>query len=325
MNERPAGLGDDDLLPHLVDGWSLSEPALAYAPLGFGSYHWIATEAGGERYFVTVDDLDTRPWLGADRQSAFQGLGRALGTALALRREGGLEFVVAPMPDRDGAAARRVDDRHAVALLPYLQGSTGDFGSPVAAGDLRTVVEMLARLHDATPLVQATALTRSFEVPGREVIEAAMNELGSPWTGGPFAEPARAWLESHARGLTRLLATHDRLRRRIEPDADPVITHGEPHRGNLLFSHDRIHLIDWDTVSLAPPERDLWLVNGGSAEVRELYARISGRPVDEAAIEFYSIGWRLTDVGCFLQDFRRPHRADADTELGWRALSGFEI
>jgi spectinomycin phosphotransferase len=325
MKASPADLDESDLRPHLIDGWGLRAPALAYAPVGFGSYHWTVTEAGGGRYFVTVHDLDTVPWLGADRDARFEGLGRAFDNALTLRQKGGLEFVAAPLPDRDGAAVRRVADRHSVALSPFLEGATGDFGEPVAADDLGTVVEMLARLHQATPLVEATALRRGFEVPDRGEIEAALAAVGSRWDGGPYAEPARRWLETNADALTRLLAIYDRLREGIERSARPVITHGEPHRGNLLRSEGRLFLIDWDTVSLAPPERDLWLVNGGSAEVRDVYARLTGRDVDGSVIDFYSLGWRLTDVACFLQQFRKQHDGNADDEYSWRMLSRFEL
>ncbi len=39
-----------------------------------------------------------------------------------------------------------------------------------------------------------------------------------------------------------------------------VITHGETHSDNFIRSSDGLVLVDWDTVGLAPPERDLWHV-----------------------------------------------------------------
>jgi spectinomycin phosphotransferase len=39
-----------------------------------------------------------------------------------------------------------------------------------------------------------------------------------------------------------------------------VVTHGEPHPGNILRAAGGLYLIDWDTVGLALPERDLWMV-----------------------------------------------------------------
>ena len=49
------------------------------------------------------------------------------------------------------------------------------------------------------------------------------------------------------------------------------MTHGEPHAGNVMRTDEGRLLVDWDTVALAPPERDLWmLVVGGRRRSRAL-------------------------------------------------------
>jgi hypothetical protein len=79
-------------------------------------------------------------------------------------------------------------------------------------------------------------------------------------------------------------------------------------------------LIDWDTVGLAPPERDLWsLVTETGDELRR-YTELTGRPVDPAAIEFYRVRWDLDDLSCFVRDLRAPHRRTPGTEHAWQAL-----
>jgi len=45
------------------------------------------------------------------------------------------------------------------------------------------------------------------------------------------------------------------MRRRV------LLTHGEPHRGNLIWTPNGLRLLDWDTVAVGFPERDLWMVN----------------------------------------------------------------
>ena len=74
---------------------------LDYAPVGAGSYHWVATDRNGVHLFVTVDDLDRKAWLGDRRDVAFDGLRAAFETAVALR-QAGLGFVVAPAPREGG-------------------------------------------------------------------------------------------------------------------------------------------------------------------------------------------------------------------------------
>src|SRR5207237_10322167 len=70
----------------LADGWGFEVEAIDYAAVGAGSYHWLASDTEGTRGFVTVDDLDQKPWLGDTRESVFGGLRRAFDTAVAPRQ-----------------------------------------------------------------------------------------------------------------------------------------------------------------------------------------------------------------------------------------------
>ena len=79
-------------------------------------------------------------------------------------------------------------------------------------------------------------------------------------------------------------------------------------------------LIDWDTVGLAPPERDLWMVATETGAELQRYTELTGRPVDLAAIELYRLRWALDDLSCFVRDLRAPHRRTPGTEHAWQAL-----
>jgi len=107
-----------------------------------------------------------------------------------------------------------------------------------------------------------------------------------------------------------------------------VITHGEPHPGNVILmpadgagpARGGIMLIDWDTVALAPPERDLWMVATETGDELHRYTELTGRPVGATALELYRLRWALDDLSCFLRDLRAPHRRTPGTEHTWQAL-----
>ena len=63
-------------------------------------------------------------------------------------------------------------------------------------------------------------------------------------------------------------------------------------------------LIDSDTVGLAPPERDLWMVVTDTGDEARRYTTATGRPVDQAALSFYRIRWALDDVSAFVHQLR---------------------
>src|SRR6266700_5077571 len=142
MRTVPEDLAERDLVRPLAEGWGLEGAAVEHAAVGGGSYHWVARTAAGERHWVTVDDLDRKEWLGATRESVLCGLRGAFDTALALR-EGGLEFVVAPVPGARGETVRRLGERHAIALFPFVEGDSLRFGERLAAADGSALADVL--------------------------------------------------------------------------------------------------------------------------------------------------------------------------------------
>ncbi len=319
MRIAPEAFTESELIACIVENWGVDVESTRYLAVGFGSYHWEVTDAAGSRYFVTVDDLDHKAWLGLDREFAFDGLGRAFDAAMALRREAGLEFVVAPIPAARGGTIRRLDARHTVALFPFVDGrSCGRFGWEDSPGDRAHVVRMLAELHLNTRVAQPFAQIRHLEPPERPRLEAALRELDRAWTGGPMSEPTRDLLARHASKLQRLLQAFDRLASQVAlVGGDLVVTHGEPHASNVMRTVDKLLLVDWDTVGLAPPERDLWLFPDEMA----LYADATGREIDVVAIDLYRLRWELDDIAIFTSQFRSAHALTMDTEKAWFSLA----
>jgi spectinomycin phosphotransferase len=244
----------------LTQAWDLAGPDLEYVPEGGGAYHWRA----GRTWFVTLDDLDTKPWLGSDRDTVFAGLAAAYGAAVWLR-EAGLDFVVAPIRTRAGATAERIDERYSVSVFPYVAGTPGRWGESFATDE---VVGLLAQLH-AMPAGTSPLPRRGMEVPGHEHLDEAPGVVAD-------------WL-----------AELDDLAHELGPAEDSalVVTHGEPHPGNVIRSRHGLVLIDWDTVALARPERDLWMLDAEGT-------------VDPVAARAYRLLWALSDVAAFTARLR---------------------
>ncbi|XVU25949.1 phosphotransferase [Actinoplanes sp. CA-054009] len=313
MRERPAGLTDDQLATALAEGWGIEAPALDHLPVGAGGYHWSAPP-----WFVTVTEYSP-------------GLEPALDAAARLN----LDFVVAAARASDGRIVRRLGERYAVTVHPFVAGSAGSFG-PHPAPDREPVLDLLTALH-RTPVTTELRATLSrtepavsgLELPGRAGLEVALADLDRPWTSGPYAEPARRILAEHAAAVAHRLSRFD-ARAAAMPSPDTwVVTHGEPHPGNVLWTGDGPRLIDWDTIRLAPPERDLWMLTGAmigappsdDASLLARYERATGRPIIPAAIDFYRDWWILADIAVYTNDLRRPHTEGADPAAALTYLS----
>jgi spectinomycin phosphotransferase len=321
VRDRPAGLREHDLRLVLAEGWRIDAAALRYAAVGGGSYHWMVRDGTGRRWFVTADDLDDKAWLGHTRPAVMAGLRSAMETALALRRDVGLDFVVAPVPGLDGGAVRPAGPRHAVAVFPFLNGTPGRFGETPPAAERAALTDMLAALHRSAldrPAL-AGAPVAAIGLARRADLNAALLDLGQPWRAGPFSEHARTLLADAGDRIRGLLEVFDRRAAAVRAD-DFVITHGEPHPGNVMRVGTRRMLIDWDTVGLGPPERDLWMVVGESGAEARRYASLTGRTVDLGLLEWYRLRWALDDIAAFVHQLRSAHGRTADAEHAWVAL-----
>jgi len=301
---------DSDVAAALARQWALTVQDMSYLPVGFGGYHWLAVDQTGSRWFVTVSDL------AAPR---VRDLPAAMQTAAWLATEAGLEFVVAPVPTRAGQVVGSLDSRHALTLFPYVDAAPDRFEDPIDDGDRAAIIDMLATLHTAIPRgIQVPS--RPLQLETRQAIDQALASLGVPWNGGPYAEPGRDLLARYERPLREAFARFDGLLDRVREAGGPyVITHGEPHPGNLLRTRAGLCLVDWDMTALARPERDLWWVISGGQDAAQ-YSWRTGWTVNHDALTLYRLRWGLDDIAEFLSEIRGPHQRTADTLLYWTGL-----
>lgn len=325
MRTEPDDLDRAGLAAALAAGWGLEGAELEYVAEGGGSHHWRC-RAGGVERFVSVDDLTATFHAATDEDGAFAALERAYGVAGALREEAGLRFVVAQIPDRGGRRLRRLGRRYAARVEPVVAGTPGVFGE-YTASDRRSVAELLARLHRATDRVPAELpQVADLRIPSRASLEAALAEVDGPWKSGPLAEPARVLLAGRAAEVAERLAGHDAAAERVrETRSGWVVTHGEPHGGNVIRDPAGVrYLIDWDTAMIAPRERDLHMVLDHTFTGWKQYRTVARDvELDIEALNLYRRLWALADIASFVTTLRRPHEDTADMRHAHRALVSY--
>ncbi|MFN0282898.1 MAG: phosphotransferase [Kineosporiaceae bacterium] len=320
MFSRPEELSDDDVARGLNDGWFLDGVRLEYAPVGFGSYHWqVGTR--GAKWFATADDLWARRTDDTEPTAAVRHrLTAALSAARSLR-DAGLGFVVAPVPTASGEMLHRLSERYVLALYPFVAGRTHSWGAYRDRDERVAVLRRLATLHGVDRGAHEDAAEDDFALPGLGALRSAAADLRTRWEGGPFAEPARALLARYVGPLEQALDRYAGLVTSVRDNgAGLVVTHGEPHRGNTIATDTGVVLIDWDTLLVAPPERDLWALHQEDPEVLDVYRALTGRSVDADTLHLYRLRWDLTEVCLSVTQFRGPHGRSEDTEEAWNLL-----
>ena len=316
MLTPPTSLSDADLEEVIEQAWGVTVDSLEYRPVGFGSHHWVATDNQGLCHFVTVDELSSESRVGDEVSALGLHLRQALEAAVDLRAFG-CGFVVAPIATRADDPFVRLGS-YAVALYPFIEGRDFSFEEPFSEADRDQVLEVVVALHGVPITAIRPPAIDGFVVPWLDELDRSMHHGGEGGSNGPHAAVASQLLIDSESEIRRLIARYRALVVQYLSDPAPaVITHGEIHPGNLMATAKGWVIVDWDTVLLAPPERDLWRLAQRSGSVLRAYADATGTAPNEWLVDLYGIRWDLADIASFAADFRQPHE---DTEDSRKAL-----
>ena len=288
MREPPEHVDAAQVLDAARTAWRADLDHLEYLPVGFGAQHWKASSAERAVLFVTLDSLGARHDLDSLR-GAYE--------AAAALSAAGLAFVhagIAPYCIEFAGAA--------LSATPWLDART-----PTRL-DIEETARLLARLHAAAPPAGVPGWRPLVPV---DFADTLSGRVAARWTRGPHGERAREALRERLGDLARWTARYHQL----AEDARQrpwVLTHGEPHADNQLVTAGATVLIDWESLKLAPPERDLRTIvaAGGIDAVRP----------DLAMLELFDLEWRLDEISQYADWFESPHRDNAGDRIAIEGL-----
>lgn len=285
MREPPQDVTDEEILAAVRDAWLPGADAVQHLPVGFGAHHWRALSRDEPHLFVTLDSLGSRH----DARS----LHAAYAGAVRLAAEG-LEFVHANLDPVTVVLGSGV--------LSATRWCEGELREHI---DLAATASVLTRLHAAT----ADGLPRWRPLVGADFADGLRGRLGARWDAGPFGSQARVALHGRIDAISGWTQRYHELADLARGEGW-VPTHGEPHERNQLITSEGTVLVDWESLKLAPRERDVRvLVDAGA----------SGLDVSWPMIEMFDLEWRLDEVSQYADWFASPHSSNASDRV---ALGG---
>ena len=327
MFTKPDDLADETVTAALGSHWGFEPIELVYQAVGFGSHHWLAVARTGDARFVTVDDLRKNLQSTPDgtTNAAFARFQRAFRAARALGEDAGLDFVVVPLVTVDGEVLVRLDDRHSMVVHLCQAGArAGEYGEYQSEADRLSVLQQIVSLHGATEVAAPHASVEQGFLPGRHELTTALDRVGESWPTGPYGERARVLLRDQADGVRQLLVHYDRLV--VDACADRermVITHGEPNASNVVVDPTGPRLVDWESALIAPPERDLLVLDPGDGSILDAYTEATGVALVGERLDYYRLWYDLFEIAGYIELFRNPHTETADAAESWKNLVEF--
>ncbi|WP_211246425.1 phosphotransferase family protein [Amycolatopsis taiwanensis] len=300
MLSRPSFVSDDAIASAVTTHWLPDVAEIAYLPWGFGAHHWRVA-GGGRTLFVTLDQLEPRH-TEASLEAAYAGA-----AALAAA---GVEAVCAPLPARSSGRFTVGVEAGALSATPWLDGRSPTEAEAGEPQHVHQVEAALAVLHRATP---PAGLRRWTPQVGPDFADELRARTAQPWRSGPLAEAARGAIAARGvvieRWTDRYLELADlaRTRRHLW-----VPTHGEPHNRNQVVGACGLKLVDWESLALAPRERDYAdLIAAGAGDRLD---------ADPAMVELFALDWRLAEIAEYARWFAAPHTGTDDDHTALEGL-----
>jgi len=243
----------------------------------------------------------------------------------------GLRHIIAPLTTQTGQLWATLDD-YAVIVYPFIDGRDG-YDVDLADRHWIEFGVTLKRIHTASvPRSIIDLIPReNYSSEWRDLVKMFLTRIEAEAFDDPVAAKTAAFLRTKRVEIQTLVERTDRLAQIVQTRSlDNVVCHADLHAGNIFITGDgALYIVDWDTVLLAPKERDLMYAGGGqfgqarSAHEEEalFYQGYGATSIDRAALAYYRYERIIEDIAVECQLIFSTTNGSEDREREFRYLT----
>jgi spectinomycin phosphotransferase len=288
----PPDLSRETVAQYLADAYGLHDARIEFLPLGadVNSAVFRINASDGAAYFLKL------------RRGDFDQ--PVVAVPAFLHHDKGIEAVMAPLPTTSQQLSTQ---GHGFdwALYPFFDGKNG-FERALTNRQWTTLGAALGAIHrtELPEALSASLPKEHYAHHWREGVRRYQRRFINGVKGDDIVKRFFAFWEEHAEEIDTVVYRSEQLASiLLERPPQLVLCHSDLHAGNVLVGdNDRISIVDWDTLILAPKERDLMFVGGGVGHVWN-------QPQEEAL--FYE-GYGLKDIDLVALAYYRYERIAKD-------------
>ncbi len=314
MLEKP-DLPDEQLIACLQRDYGLRVAQVDFLPLG--------NDLNTAVYRVVADDA--RPYFLKLRSGTFDEITVAIPRLLS---DQGMAQIIAPIATSAGQLWTRLD-AFAVILSPFVAGQNG-FAVDVSDRQRVEIGAALKRIHTAAlpPALRQRIPHEAYAPYWRDLVRAFQARAEETAFAEPVAAQLAALLRAKRDIIDDLILRAEQLGKALQTRSlEYVLCHADIHAANLLIDGDTLYIVDWDTLILAPKERDLMFVGAGLDDVwrsaREqalFYQGYGATEIDPIALAYYRYERIVEDIAAYCQQLLLTDQGGQDREEGLRQL-----
>jgi len=243
----------------------------------------------------------------------------------------GIDAVMAPMPTRTQQLSVQ-DHGFSWALYPFFDGVDGFTRTPTDRQWTLLGTALNAIHRTELPESLRAGLPReSYSHHWREGVRRYQRRFINGVAGDDLVKRFLAFWDAHDEEIDSIVYRSEQLASiLLEKSLPQVLCHADLHAGNVLLGDDdRLCIVDWDTLILAPKERDLMFIGGGVGGVwnqpREEALFFQGYGTNEAidtlALAYYRHERIVRDLLEFCDQMFDPQASREDREEGLRQMA----
>ena len=313
----PPDLSRETVAQYLADAYGLHDARIEFLPLGadVNSAVFRINASDGAAYFLKLrrDDFD-QP---------------VVPVPAFLHHDKGIEAVMAPLPTTSQQLSTQ---SHGFdwALYPFFDGKNG-FERTLTNRQWTALGAALGAIHrtELPEALSASLPKEQYAHHWREGVRRYQRRFINGVKGDDIVKRFLAFWEEHAEEIDTVVYRSEQLASiLLERPPQLVLCHSDLHAGNVLVGdNDRISIVDWDTLILAPKERDLMFIGGGVGHVWNqpqeealFYEGYGSKDIDLVALAYYRYERIAKDVLEFCDQMFDATSSAEDREEGLRQM-----
>ncbi len=221
-------------------------------------------------------------------------------------------------------------DGYSLIVYPYIEGQTG-FDKGLSDKQWSEFGQALRNIHNADiPNHLLNLLSKeTFSPEWREIVKRYLDRIESENFTEPTAAKLAEFIKTKKTEIVSLIKRADQLGLKLlSQPHEFVLCHADMHGGNILIdAKDNLYIVDWDTLTLAPKERDLMFIEGGIGAVwneqrdSELFYQGYGKTeIDMLALTYFRCERIIQDIYSFCERILFSDEGGRDREQGLEQL-----
>lgn len=249
----PPDIAHDTIKQRLSQVYGLDTARIEFLPLGAatGSAAFRVEATDGTAFFLKLRKGGVDP--------------SVLAAAAFLHHDRGIAPVLAPLPTKTQELKLQADGFD-WTLHPFLDGANG-FERALTRPQWVALGKALGAVHrtQLPESLSASLPKEHYAHHWREGVRRYQRRFVNGVAGDDIVKRFFAFWEEHAEDIDTVVYRSEQLASiLLERPPQWVPCHAELHAGNVLVGNDdRLGIVDWHTLILAPKERDLMFIGGG--------------------------------------------------------------